>query len=470
MFFLTYLRREMQHRIRQATVIAVGLAVGIGLVVVVTAATDGVKNAQTAVLHALYGIGTDVTVTKAPGKPSNTARGAGAFSPGKNSQVVDELIGGNLGMIDESFVARIARLHGVAAATGGLAGLTDTRITVPSASQLGPGGKPPASALNPVTFSVDGIDTAHTRLSSYASGTISSGRGFSAADARSRVAVVDSNYATAHNLRVGSAITVAGKPFTIIGILRQVQGGGPADVYIPLAVAQVVGLGPYGSSLHGQVNTIYVAAASSADIPAVQQEISALLPSATVSTSSSLASAVTGSLSSAASLANDLGRWLAIAVLIAAFAMASLLTMAAVGRRVREFGTLKALGWRSRRIVGQVMGESLVIGIAGAALGVGAGLGGAAVVSAIAPALSATVGENPGSAAPQNVTFNGGGSSHTPVAGYDHTVAVHLTAPITITVIVLAVILALAGGLIAGSFGSWRAARLRPAAALSRVE
>ena len=200
----------------------------------------------------------------------------------------------------------------------------------------------------------------------------------------------------------------------------------------------------------------------------MQQEISALVPSATVSTSSSLASAVTGSLSSTASLANDLGRWLAIAVLIAAFAMASLLTMAAVGRRVREFGTLKALGWRSRRIVEQVMGEALVIGIAGAALGVGAGLGGAAVVSAIAPALSATVGEDPGSAAPQNVTFNGSG--RTPVAGYDHTVAVHLTVAVTITVIVLAVILALAGGLIAGSFGSWRAARLRPAAALSRVE
>ena len=130
-----------------------------------------------------------------------------------------------------------------------------------------------------------------------------------------------------------------------------------------------------------------MAAASSADIPAVQKEIAALLPSATVSTSSSLASA-------------------------------------AVGRRIREFGTLKALGWRSRRIVGQVLGESLVMGITGVVLG----LGGAAVISAIAPALSATVGENPGSAPPQNVTFNGGGSSHSTVAGYDRTVAVHLTA------------------------------------------
>jgi len=470
MFFLTYLRRELRRRIRQATFIAVGLAVGIGLVVVVTATANGVKNAQAAVLHALYGIGTDVTVTTAPGKPSSTAHGAGAFSPGKNSQVVDQLIGGGLGLINESFVARVARRRGVAAATGGLAGLTDTRITVPSASQLGPAGQPPASALNPVTFSVDGIDPARTRLSPYASGTISSGMGFSASDAKLRVAVVDSNYATAHKLKVGSTSTAAGKPFKIIGIIRQAQGGGAADVYIPLAVGQAAGLGPYGASLHGQVNTIYVAAARSADIPAVQKEIAALLPSATVSTSSSLASTVTGSLASTASLASDLGRWLAIAVLIAAFALASLLTSAAVGRRIREFGTLKALGWRSRRIVGQVLGESLVMGITGAVLGVGLGLGGAAVIGAIAPTLSATVGENPGSAPPQNVTFNGGGSSHSTVAGYDRTVAVHLTAPVTITVIVLAVALALAGGLVAGSLGSWRAARLQPAAALSRVE
>jgi putative ABC transport system permease protein len=470
MFFLTYLRRELQRRIRQATVIAIGLAVGIGLVVVVTATANGVKNAQAAVLHALYGVGTDVTVTKAPGKPPNTAQGPGAFSPGKHSQVVDQMIGGNLGLIDDSFVARVAHLHGVAAATGGLAGLTDTRITVPSASQLGPGGKPPASALNPVTFSIDGIDTAHTGLSPYASGSLSSGRGFKTSDAKSYVAVVDSNYATAHKLRVGSTVTVANKAFKVIGIVRQAQGGGASEVYIPLAMAQVTGYGPYGSSLHSQVNTIYVAATSSAEIPAVQKEIAALLPSATVSTSSSLASAVTGSLSSAASLANDLGRWLAIAVLIASFAIASLLILAAVGRRVREFGTLKAIGWRSQRIVSQVMGESLVMGIAGAILGVGLGLGGAAVINAIAPTVSATVGENPGSPAPQNVSFNGSGSSRSAVAGYDHTVAVHLTAPITITVIVLAVVLALVGGLIAGSFGSWRAARLRPATALSRVE
>ena len=40
---------------------------------------------------------------------------------------------------------------------------------------------------------------------------------------------------------------------------------------------------------------------------------------------------------------------------------------------------------------------------------------------------------------------------------------------VTVGVIVLAVILAVAGGLLAGSLGSWRIARLRPADALARV-
>ena len=114
------------------------------------------------------------------------------------------------------------------------------------------------------------------------------------------------------------------------------------------------------------MNTIYVTAASAADIPAVQKEIAKLLPHDTVTTASSLASEVTGSVANAAKLANDLGKWLAILVLIAAFAVASLLTMAAVARRVGEFGTLKALGWRTRRIVAQVLGESVAMGIVGA--------------------------------------------------------------------------------------------------------
>src|SRR5207248_8261465 len=163
-----------------------------------------------------------------------------------------------------------------------------------------------------------------------------------------------------------------------------------------------------GKSMKNEVNTVYVTAASAADIGAVQKEIQHLLPQATVTSSSDLASEITGSAASAAKLAGALGKWLAVLVLIAAFAVASLLTMAAVARRVPEFGTLKALGWRSGRIVSQVLGESVGTGILGGALGVGLGFAGVAIIDKIAPKLSATV---PSAAA------GGGGGLQTQVAG-----------------------------------------------------
>ena len=62
----------------------------------------------------------------------------------------------------------------------------------------------------------------------------------------------------------------------------------------------------------------------------------------------------------------------------------------------------------------------------------------------------------------------GGSQSFSPTAS--HTVSVPMHASVTVGVILLAVALAVAGGLLAGTFGSWRIGRLRPAAALARVE
>jgi putative ABC transport system permease protein len=75
MFFVAYLRRELSRRARQAIVIALGLAVGVGLVVTVSAASAGVAGAESGVLGALYGVGTDVTVTVTGGRGRGRGRG-----------------------------------------------------------------------------------------------------------------------------------------------------------------------------------------------------------------------------------------------------------------------------------------------------------------------------------------------------------------------------------------------------------
>jgi ABC-type lipoprotein release transport system permease subunit len=519
--FFTYLRRELRRRMRQAIFIALGLALGVGLVITVTAASAGVKNAQGTVLHALYGVGTDVTVTKTPKAGSFTPGSFGfGFRAGTGSRPVagtkinDNTLSASptLAAISSSSVATVAGLHGVAAAAGGLT--LDNRTisgTVPAVNvngggfggggggsgsggsgngSSGGGGQNFRANFTTSNFSVAGVDIGRGELGPLSSGKLSAGRTFSASDASANVALVDASYATQNKLKTGSTIAVGNKSgkattFKVVGIVSEPAGDNPSDVYIPLAVAQNL------AGLKNQVNTIYVAASSSSAIGTVSGQISKALPGYTVTTSSDLASEVTGSLSSASSLANNLGKWLALAVLIAAFLLASLLTMAAVSRRVREFGTLKALGWKSRRIIGQVMGEAVTLGLIGGAIGIGLGLAGAELVSKLSPRLSAVVGQTTGSATPGGARQfgfgaggagggggggGGGGFGGGPGAGTfrrpgsaGHTVAVHLSAAVSANVILLAVVLAVAGGIIAGIFGGWRAARLRPAAALAKV-
>ncbi len=471
MFYFRYLRRELRQRMRQTAVAALGLAVGVGLVITVAAAASGVSAAQGTVVHALYGVGTDLAVTRAPAAPKagQTPPGMIMVGPGgsvsggyRSGRTVENLQNPDLGTLPYASVAQVARLRGVMAAAGGLT-VNDFKISMPSGGLSGPGS---GSISSPQTFSLSGVDTGHTGLGPLSAGKITSGRGLGAADASSDVAVVDSGYAIAQNMHLGSVITIVGQRFTVVGIVDQPQGSNPPQVYIPLARAQAL----YSSSEHAAadlINTIYVATPSAADIPAVQDQIRKVLPAATVSSSSGLAGQVTGSLASTAKLADDLGRWLAAMALIAAFAVASLLSLAAIARRAREFGTLKAMGWRSRRIMGQVLGESLAIGVLGGAAGIALGYGAATLITVIAPRLSETVGAtSDGSSSDSGLPFAG---NHTSGATAGHTVPVHLTAPVSASILVIAVVLAIAGGIVAGTFGSWRIAQLRPAAALARI-
>ena len=143
-------------------------------------------------------------------------------------------------------------------------------------------------------------------------------------------------------------------------------------------------------------------------------------------------------------------------VLVATCAITCMLMLSAVGRRVRELGTLRAIGWSSLLIVRQVLGESLVIGLMGGVVGVALGVGVLDAIVQLLPPLQAVAPAT--SSAP---TLFGMGVVTHPIAE-----TVRLQASASPSVAGLAILLAVAGGLLAGGGGAMRAARLRPADAL----
>src|SRR5271166_5131877 len=243
--FFTYVRRELRRRMRQAVLIALSLALGVGLVITVTAAAAGVRNAQGAVLRALYGVGTDVTVTKTPAAGSFTPGSLGvgfrtgtAQRPAPGTKINTSTLGGTatLASISASSVTSVAGLGDVAAAAGGLT-LADRTLsgTMPAinvnggggfggsgggggggAGGFGGGGSSAGgsgsqnfrASFTANSFTVNGVDLSAGELGPLSSGKLSSGRTFTTSDASSDVAVIDANYAAQNKLKVGSTVAI----------------------------------------------------------------------------------------------------------------------------------------------------------------------------------------------------------------------------------------------------------------------
>ncbi|MEW1773721.1 ABC transporter permease [Streptomyces sp. NPDC086777] len=489
--FFTYLRRELRRRRKAALVVASGLALGIALVIVVNSVSNGMGKAQDKVLQSLYGLGTDMTVTKAASASTGAAqRPRFNFDAQKNgsssTQSSDRVMVQGFTTLASTTVTKVGDQKGVATAVGGL-NLNVVKISGQftrgqfqqnqgsggSRGGFGGGSGQPQGEVrggganfDVNSYSVYGTDVTQTEVGPLTSSKITSGRTFKTTETDAKVLVADSAYAKEKKYKVGSTVTIDKVKFTIVGIATADSGDAAANLYMPLKQAQTL------ADEKDKVTTIYVKATDSKQISSVKKTIQSNVSGTTVTTSADLADTVSGSLSTASSLATNVGKWLSIAVLVAAFLVAGLLTSSAVSRRVREFGTLKALGWKSGRVTRQVIGEAMVNGLVGGALGIALGLVGAYVVTEISPTLQASLGGGGGGAGGGGFggVGGGGGFGGGPGRQAAKTLEVALTAPVSVTTIVLAVGLAVAGGLIAGAFGGWRASRLRPADALRRVE
>ena len=486
MFYLSYMFSELRRRKGRTLLTALGLAVGVGLVVTVNALSTGLDNAQAKVLAPLTGVGTDITVSRPIAVPSGSSGSGGGFrrlSQKERDQLQKENGASRFGLQNlgtpgthftrDSFLATsqlsfpatevttISKKAHVKSAAGGLT-LSSVHIsgTVPQNGLGRPGGGQPGGfqqgprSINFTSVAVDGVDQKHPGLGAITSGQITSGRYFSSGSKRE--AILNVSYAKRKGLAVGDTVTLGGKTFSVVGLAKTPLGGQASDVYVKLAQLQKL------SDRVGRVNTVYVRADSASNVSAVAKSIRSSFTSSSVTTAKDLANRVSGSLVDAKNLTNKLGTALELVALVAAILIASLLTLSSVAKRIRELGTLKAVGWSQRLVVRQVTGESLLQGLLGGVFGVVIGVGGALLIGVLGLQLKATVAQASGGGG-----FGPFGQGAVVSSG---STTLKLTAPISISLILLAVALAVAGGLVSGAVGGLRAARLRPADSLRHLD
>jgi ABC-type antimicrobial peptide transport system permease subunit len=315
---------------------------------------------------------------------------------------------------------------------------------------------PPSTDITNKSYTAAGVDPARPDVGLVTRGQLVKGEWF--AKGATTEILLDVAYANANDLDVGSVVPINGKEYRVVGLVRPTLTGSTADVYFPLPVLQEL------SGKQGRVTQVLVSAQSSADVDEVAERIEAIMPGAEVVTTKALADQVTGSLADAGKLVDRLGAVLAVMVLAGAFAIAALLTLSSIAKRVREIGTLRAIGWSKRRVVGQLLGETLGIALLGGLLGLAAGWGASVAVSELSPTLSASTSGVPGI----------GSSSFAPLfkqaSTATQTTDVALQAPLHPSTLLLGLLFALVGGVLAGLAGGWRAARLTPVVALRNLE
>jgi hypothetical protein len=305
---------------------------------------------------------------------------------------------------------------------------------------------PPQTDISTTAFTVAGVDTTTPRMGLLTPAQIVQGSFFGSffmADPAEKEAILEEAYARRQRLAVGSNVVINETRFRVIGLAKPPLGGMTSDVYVPLAdLQQLAGRGD-------RINVLMIKAAGAADVNRVSRAVALAFPGARVASARDVAAQVTGSLVDAAQVADRVGRVLALLVLAAAFWIATVLTLSSVSKRVRELGTLRALGWRTSRLVRQITAEALVLAVVGGLLGIALGMAATFAVNVLAPPLEATA-----------------------AAGIRErllTPAMHRTTRLEAQADSLVILLGLGlavGGVIAGAAGSFRAAQLRPAVAL----
>jgi len=206
-------------------------------------------------------------------------------------------------------------------------------------------------------------------------------------DTRRRVAVL--GHSVAQDLfpdvdPLGRQVTIAGVRFRVIGVFEKVGStfgvDRDAEVHIPVTAAQRL----FGVD---HIDGLAVKAPTSDDVEPLQKKLVAALQHKYTGEEFS---AVTQS-----QILGTIGRILGLLTLVLSAIAAISLVVGGVGvsnimlvsvrERTREIGLRKALGARQRDILAQFLIEAVLLCVVGGVIGIGLGIGGSLLISAVSP-------------------------------------------------------------------------------------
>ncbi len=328
-FLSLMVKNPFRNRTRAALAI-VGIAIGIATIVVLGMITGGLQSATTSTLKAGAA---EITVTPI---------GSSGFGA----------VGGTL---NESLATSLQNITGVSS-TAGILQLSSNITGASNSSSSGFGEGLLINGINSNELSLEGIDSINGSF--FTNGS-------------SNELILGTTAASSLNKTVGSTINLFGTNFTVTGIYQTGNFITDSGAFMSLNTLQNL------TSNDGKISEIAVNVTDNANVTTVSQAIQNAYPNQlTTTTAAAEASRINQGLGfiNTASLAISL-----LAIVIGGIGIINVMIMS-VFERTREIGVLKAVGWRSSRILTMILGESIILTLTAAVVGIIVGVVGVTVL------------------------------------------------------------------------------------------
>ena len=313
------IKNPFRNRTR-ATLAIIGIAIGIATIVALGMVTGGLQSSTQSTLKAGSA---EITVTKI---------GSGNF-------------GSSGGVLDESLVTDLKNTNGVKDTAGIL------RVNSNVSTSSGGSGFGSMSG-----FLVNGIDSSKLALVG-----INSVNGTIFTNGSSNEIIIGKTIAQNLNKTVGSTIDIYGTEFEVTGIFESGNFIYDTGAFTSLSTLQNL------TNNTGKVSYIQVKVNDNANASQVSKTIQDERPNdLSATTAVDQANRINQSLGMI-----DTASWAIslLAIVIGGVGVINTMIMS-VFERTREIGVLKAVGWKDRRILGMILGESIILTLVAAVVGI----------------------------------------------------------------------------------------------------